>query len=144
MPPRVRRRDRVRLRVRCERRRDVAALRLTGISRRSVVTAVVIEAALIALVGSGLGAVVGWLGSIVINWHYRGLYRTPLAFSIITPRMVGTAVGLSIVLKLKLGVIWLVMMPLRAFGPEKLRNAKFWNSNVELLLKVCVEEFSSR
>jgi putative ABC transport system permease protein len=103
-----------------ERRRDVAALRLMGISRRSVVTAVVIEAALIALVGSGLGAVVGWLGSIVINWHYRGLYRTPLAFSIITPRMVGAAVGLSIALGIAAGLaaaIRLVRLPpLTLFG----------------------------
>ena len=42
-----------------ERRRDVAALRLMGISRATVMRAVVIEAALLALVGSALGVEVG-------------------------------------------------------------------------------------
>jgi putative ABC transport system permease protein len=87
-----------------ERRRDVAALRLMGLSRRSVVTSVVIEAALIALVGSGLGAIVGWIGSIIINWHYRGLYRTPLAFSIVTPQIVIGAVALAIALGVLAGL----------------------------------------
>jgi putative ABC transport system permease protein len=103
-----------------ERRRDVAALRLMGISRRSVVASVVIEAALIALVGSALGAVVGWLGSLAINWHYRGLYRTPLAFSIVTPGIVGVAVGLSIVLGVGAGLLAAMRLvrlpPLTLFG----------------------------
>jgi putative ABC transport system permease protein len=63
-----------------ERRRDVAALRLMGISRRTVMRAVVIEATLLALVGSALGVGVGWVGSQFVNWYYRGVYRTPLAF----------------------------------------------------------------
>jgi len=103
-----------------ERRRDVAALRLMGLSRRSVVTSVVIEAALIALVGSGLGAIVGWIGSIIINWHYRGLYRTPLAFSIVTPRIVVGAVGLAIALGVLAGLAAATRLvrrpPLTLFG----------------------------
>jgi len=87
-----------------ERRRDVAALRLIGISRRSVVTSVVLEAGLIALVGSAFGTLVGWIGSLIINWHYRGVYRTPLAFSIVTPEIVVLAVGLSLVLGLGAGL----------------------------------------
>jgi putative ABC transport system permease protein len=103
-----------------ERRRDVAALRLMGISRRSVVTAVVIEAALISLVGSALGAVVGWIGSMVINWHYRGVYRTPLAFSIVTRSIVADAVVLSIVLGVGVGLAAAMRLvrvpPLTLFG----------------------------
>jgi putative ABC transport system permease protein len=103
-----------------ERRRDVAALRLMGVSRRSVVTAVVIEAALIAFVGSALGALVGWVGSIVINWHYRGVYRTPLAFSIITPDTLLLAIGLAIVLGVGAGLAAAVRLvrapPLTLFG----------------------------
>jgi putative ABC transport system permease protein len=103
-----------------ERRRDVAALRLMGISRRSVVTTVVIEAALISLVGSVLGVVVGWLGSLAINWHYRGLYRTPLAFSIVTPGTVAVAVGLAIVLGVGAGLAAATRLvrlpPLTLFG----------------------------
>ncbi len=51
-----------------ERRRDVAALRLMGISARTVVQAIVAEAALLALVGSALGVGVGFLSAQFINW----------------------------------------------------------------------------
>lgn len=88
-----------------ERRRDVAALRLIGISRRTVMRSVVIEAALLALVGSALGVGVGWLGSLFVNWYYRGAYRTPLAFSIVTPSIVTLAVGLSLVLGIAAGIL---------------------------------------
>jgi putative ABC transport system permease protein len=87
-----------------ERRRDIAALRLMGISRRSVVWSVLVEAALISLVGSGLGTVIGWTASLVINWHYRGVYRTPLAFAVVTPTIVVAAVALAIVLGIGAGV----------------------------------------
>jgi putative ABC transport system permease protein len=88
-----------------ERRRDVAALRLMGISRATVMRAVVIEAALLALVGSALGVGVGWLGSQFVNWYYRGVYRTPLSFSIVTPSIVTLAVGLSLVLGIAAGIL---------------------------------------
>jgi len=88
-----------------ERRRDVAALRLMGISRRTVMTGVVIEAALLALVGSALGVGVGWVGSQFINWYYRGVYRTPLFFSIVTPEIVTLAVALSLVLGITAGFL---------------------------------------
>jgi putative ABC transport system permease protein len=88
-----------------ERRRDVAALRLIGISRTTVMRSVVIEATLLALVGSALGVGIGWVGSQFVNWYYRGLYRTPLAFSLITPDIVTLAVGLSVVLGIAAGII---------------------------------------
>ncbi len=87
-----------------ERRRDIAALRLMGISRGSVVLTIVIEAALISLVGSALGAVVGWLGSLLINWHYQGVYQTPLMFSLVTPAIVSFAVVVSILLGIGVGL----------------------------------------
>jgi putative ABC transport system permease protein len=88
-----------------ERRRDVAALRLMGISRRTVMRAVIIEASLLALVGSALGVGVGFLGSQFVNWYYQGVYRTPLAFSIITPSIVALAVVLSLVLGIAAGIL---------------------------------------
>jgi putative ABC transport system permease protein len=81
-----------------ERRRDVAALRLLGISSRSIVQSVIVEAALIAALGSVLGVAIGWAASAIVNWHYRGVYRTPLAFSLVTPTIIGFAVALSLVL----------------------------------------------
>ena len=84
-----------------ERRRDVAALRLMGISSRSIVRSVMVEAALVAGVGSLAGVGIGWVASVIVNWHYRGVYRTPLAFAVVTPGIV----ALSVVLSLALGLI---------------------------------------
>lgn len=87
-----------------ERRRDIAALRLMGISRSTVVRAIILEAALIAVLGSGLGILLGWLVSIFVNWHYQALYRTPLAFSIVTPSIITVSVLLSLALGIAAGV----------------------------------------
>lgn len=81
-----------------ERRRDVGALRLLGVSRASVVKSVVLEASLVALVGSAMGALIGWGASALVNWYYQGFYATPLRFAIVTPGIVAFAVGLSLVL----------------------------------------------
>ena len=103
-----------------ERRRDVAALRLMGISRASVVTSIVIEAALVARLGSVLGTAVGYAGTLVINWHYQGVYRTPLTFALVTPGIVAFAVGLSLALGVGAGFAAAVRLvrtpPLALFG----------------------------
>lgn len=88
-----------------ERRRDVAALRLIGISRRSVFRTVVLEAALVSLVGSALGVVIGWLTSAVVNSYYEAFYRTSLRFSIVTPDIVSFAVALSLGLGVAAGAL---------------------------------------
>jgi putative ABC transport system permease protein len=87
-----------------ERRRDVAALRLLGVSRRTVVASVVLEAAVVALVGSAIGTAVGWAATHAINWHYQGVYRTPLAFAALTPGTIAFAVALSVVLGILAGL----------------------------------------
>ena len=103
-----------------ERRRDVAALRLMGISRRSVVQAVVLEASLIALLGSALGVALGHVTSLIVNAYYQNLYRTPLRFSIVTPETVIFAVLLSVVLGIAAGALAAVRLartpPLALFG----------------------------
>ena len=103
-----------------ERRRDIAALRLMGISRATVVRSIVIESALVAVLGSALGVVLGWLVSLVVNWHYQALYRTPLEFSIVTPSIVVAAVSLSLVLGIAAGVMASLRLartpPLALFG----------------------------
>jgi putative ABC transport system permease protein len=103
-----------------ERRRDVAALRLMGISRASVVRSIVVEAALVALLGSSLGTLAGYLGTLVINWHYQGVYRTPLTFALVTPGIVLFAVALSLALGVGAGFAAAVRLvrtpPLMLFG----------------------------
>ncbi len=103
-----------------ERRRDIAALRLMGISRATVVRAIITEAALIAVLGSALGIVLGWLVSVFVNWHYQAVYRTPLAFSIVTPTIVIVAVLLSLALGIGAGIAASLRLvrqpPLALFG----------------------------
>lgn len=103
-----------------ERRRDIAALRLMGISRSSVVQSIVIEAALVAVLGSVLGVVIAWAASLFINWHYQALYRTPLNFSVITPPIVALAVSLSLLLGIGAGLLASLRLvrtpPLALFG----------------------------
>ena len=88
-----------------ERRRDIAALRLMGISRWSVVQSIIIEAALVAVLGSVLGVALGWAASVFVNWHYRALYRTPLEFSMVTAPIVALAVSLSLLLGIGAGIL---------------------------------------
>jgi len=103
-----------------ERRRDVAALRLLGVSRRTVTGAVLLEASCIALLGSAAGVAFGYTCSAIINWHYRGVYRTPLAFSLVTPGTVMFSVALSLALGIGAGVVaarrLTAVPPLSLFG----------------------------
>jgi putative ABC transport system permease protein len=103
-----------------ERRRDIAALRLMGISASTVVRSIVLEASLVAILGSLLGAGLGSISSAIVNWHYRGVYRTPLAFSVVTGEVLALAVGLSLVLGVVAGVLAAVRLvrvhPLVLFG----------------------------
>ena len=88
-----------------ERRRDVAALRLMGISAATVVRSVVAEAAAVAVAGALVGVALGWGVSAVVNWYYQGLYRTPLRFAVVTADVVLLAVGLSLVLGIGAGLV---------------------------------------
>lgn len=88
-----------------ERRRDVGALRLLGVSRGTIVRAVVIEASLVALLGSAMGAALGYGAGWVVNWHYQGVYSTPLRFAIVTPGIVLFATGLSLALGVVAGLL---------------------------------------
>ena len=103
-----------------ERRRDIAALRLMGISRSSVVRSIVIESALVAVLGCVLGVALGWAASLLVNWHYQALYRTQLEFSIVTPPIVAFAVALSLILGIGAGLLASLRLvrtpPLQLFG----------------------------
>ncbi len=103
-----------------ERRRDIAALRLMGISRSSVVRSIIIESALVAVLGSILGVALGWAASLLVNWHYQALYRTPLEFSIVTTPVVAFAVTLSLLLGIGAGLLASLRLvrtpPLALFG----------------------------
>lgn len=83
-----------------ERREAVSALRLVGISRRTLARWIMLEAALISVLGGGLGLALGAAASSLVNRFYRAAYDTTLVFSLITP---GVLVE-SLVLSLAMGV----------------------------------------
>jgi putative ABC transport system permease protein len=61
-----------------------------------------------------VGVAIGWVSSRIINWHYQSVYRTPLAFAVVTPDIVLLAVLLSLALGLVAGFVAsqrLVRMP---------------------------------
>jgi len=88
-----------------ERRRDVAAMRLMGISRATVVRTVMLESSFVALLGSLFGVGLGFVVSAFVNAHYQAVYRTPLRFAIITPGTVTYSMLLSLVLGIGAGAL---------------------------------------
>ena len=88
-----------------ERRRDIAALRLMGISQATVVRAIVIEAALVSVIGSVIGAGIGWVSSLIVNAHFQQVYRTPLLFALLTPEIFAFATLTSLVLGIAAGAV---------------------------------------
>lgn len=88
-----------------ERRRDVGALRLLGVSSSTIVRAVVLEASFISLIGSAMGAAFGYAAAAIVNWYYQGVYATPLKFAIVTPEIVLFATALSLTLGVFAGLL---------------------------------------
>jgi putative ABC transport system permease protein len=88
-----------------ERRRDAAVMRLVGIRRRTIFTALVLEAMAVALVGSIIGVVLAMAAGAVTNLYYRRLFDTALIFSRITPDIVLFSVALSLLLGIAAGSI---------------------------------------
>jgi len=88
-----------------ERRQEVAALRLIGISRRTLLGWILTEAALVAVIGGALGIGLGRVTSWIINAHYRDVYDTSVAFSTLTPETVGIGLALAVGLGLIAGAV---------------------------------------
>jgi len=87
------------------RRRDVAVLRFTGISRRTVWIALTLEAAIVAVGGSILGAGIAAVASVLVNAYYQRAFDTALLFSEYTLATVLFAVGLALALGVGAGAL---------------------------------------
>ncbi|HEU0052811.1 MAG TPA: FtsX-like permease family protein [Longimicrobium sp.] len=88
-----------------ERRRDMAMLRLIGVSRSTVFRAIVVESVAIAVVGSAMGGLLGVVVARVVNAHYARVYDTTLRFALVTPRIVLLAALLGLVLGVTAGAL---------------------------------------
>lgn len=104
-----------------ERRRDLAALRLLGISRRTIVGGLVVESLLVAVAGGLAGVGLGVLASAGINAYFRGYYGTDLVFSTVSPAVAITAVAVA----LPLGVLAAAFAAWRLLGrPDLARGGR--------------------
>jgi putative ABC transport system permease protein len=86
-----------------ERRLDAAVMRFVGVRRRTIFGALLLEAALVAVIGSILGTALAFLAGAATNAYYRRFFDTALTFSLITPDIVLFSVALSLALGLSAG-----------------------------------------
>jgi putative ABC transport system permease protein len=86
-----------------ERRMDAAVMRFVGVRRRTIFGALLLEAALVAVVGSIAGTGLALIAGAATNAYYRRFFDTALTFSRITPDIVLFSVALSLALGLAAG-----------------------------------------
>lgn len=84
-----------------ERRRDAAVMRFTGISSRTIFGALLLEAILVAALGSAMGVGLALLAGWTVNTYYQHYFDTALVFS----RITGGIVRFSVLLSLGLGLV---------------------------------------
>jgi putative ABC transport system permease protein len=88
-----------------ERRLDAAVMRFVGIRRRTIFSAVLLEAALVAIAGSAIGVVLASAAGAATNAYYQRLFDTRLVFSLVTPGIIAFSVALSLALGLAAGAL---------------------------------------
>jgi len=84
-----------------ERRLDAAVMRFVGLSRRTIFEALLLEATVVAVLGSLIGTGLAYLAGAATNAYYGRFFDTTLVFSLITPDLV----FFSTLLSLGLGVV---------------------------------------
>jgi putative ABC transport system permease protein len=91
--------------IRAEERRDtVAILRLIGISRRSLLTAVAIEGLLIAVIGAIFGVLIAVAAEGLVNQIFQRRYDTALVFVRVTPSIALRSIAVALPLGLAAGI----------------------------------------
>jgi putative ABC transport system permease protein len=88
-----------------ERRLDAAVMRFIGVRRRTIFGALLLEALLVAVVGSIAGSGLAYLASLATNAYYRRFFDTGLTFSAITHDILLFSVGLSVLLGMLAGTV---------------------------------------
>ena len=88
-----------------ERRMDAAVMRFVGVRRRTIFGALLLEAALVAVVGSVVGTGLALVAGAATNAYYRHFFDTALTFSLITPGIVLFSVALSLLLGVAAGAV---------------------------------------
>jgi putative ABC transport system permease protein len=86
-----------------ERRLDAAVMRFVGVRRRTIFGALLLEAVLVASVGSVLGTALAFAAGAATNSYYQRFFDTPLVFSRVTAGIVLFSVALSLILGVAAG-----------------------------------------
>jgi|SRR5436190_3349843 len=98
--------------IRAEERREmIGLLRLVGISRRSLLAAVLLEGFFIAVVGAMLGIVIALGGEQIVNRIFQRRYDTALVFVRVTPTVALRSVAVAVPLGIAAGFVasWSVL-----------------------------------
>jgi putative ABC transport system permease protein len=91
--------------IRAEERREIIGLlRLVGISRRSLLAAVLLEGLLIAAVGAVFGIVLALAGQGIVNRIFQARYDTALVFVRVTPSIALRSIAFSVPLGVAAGL----------------------------------------
>jgi putative ABC transport system permease protein len=91
--------------IRAEERRDtIGLLRLVGISRRSLLMAVLVEGLLLAVIGAMFGVVVAFAGQGIVNGIFQARYDTALVFVRVTPSIALRSIAFAVPLGVLAGV----------------------------------------
>ena len=86
-----------------EMRREIGALRLMGVSRRTIGTTIMLVTTVVAAAGCLAGVLMGAVMVWGINGYYQPLFGTTLRFAVLEPRTVVFAASLAMALGLGAG-----------------------------------------
>jgi ABC-type lipoprotein release transport system permease subunit len=79
-----------------ERRETVGILRLIGISRKTILTEVIVEGLLVALMGAVFGVAIAIAAQRVVNLIFQARYDTTLVFVRVTPSIAFRSVAVAV------------------------------------------------
>jgi len=88
-----------------ERRVQASALRLVGVSHRTLFGWLLVEATIISVLGGVAGLGIGQLASTLINGWYQRVYDTQLVFSLVTRDTLALGLVLAVLLGLGAGAV---------------------------------------
>jgi putative ABC transport system permease protein len=75
------------------------------VRRRTIFSALLLEAVLVASAGSAIGVGLAWAAGAATNAYYQRLFDTRLVFSLVTPGIIAFSVALSLILGLAAGAL---------------------------------------
>lgn len=79
-----------------ERKETVGVLRLIGISRKTILTEVVVEGLLVAIAGAAVGVLIAAGAQHEVNRFFQARYNTALVFMRVSPRIAARSIAVAI------------------------------------------------